>query len=508
MQNHKQFILWYLFIDYLPRLDRENISTYLNRLLLLFLFIFGFISTGIIEAYRESNKNELNDPFINALPINFYNNLTNSRLPDTAIFNPNTYNSYFPNLQIFPYERGFCDVLMNNRSDTIRLYGIKLSGDHPFLNILFNGEFLWKNTNENLVSNLEGIIVRDETLKKMGYTTKESQQNYTEINSVRIIELFYDSINKEIPICAIFDRLPDLGTQIDFIITDEYFQKITFSQLEHEKISSKEWKIYFYSQSANGSFFNINNIKIQIAKNENVHRIKTGMKGDSSFIQIKFKNTEFTKKQIIGMLDSLKINNACYFETVGGLKKSNIDTKKFSKIKWLFGTISIPSEIKHDLNSLIEKIELTYPGVVIEDRSIRLVQKLKQISESLDIIYYIFLAFIIIMGGIINYKILQYSIHKKKNQIGFIQTIGVPKSIFLIIYFCEALIDTISFSVIGFLFALVLNLVFKENVYHFSYLDRDIFIFSASMMTIMVITYLWIINQKLSIPFRQLLKSA
>lgn len=493
--DFKKFQWWYMGIEYRYADKQARWQTWRSKLTLLFLFIAAFILFGFFNGFQNQLKEQLDNEYVNSIPLNLL------YIDDNTPFDTSIVKQSFPrvNIKYFRYP-GKTRLQQVQGVNEIGLYGLILQSNHPY-GMDNDDQNTFSYINSAVAGADYGLVVSRVGLRKLGIKDVEK------LDSLKFDFFNGFEVNQYLPVFGIKENLPN---NKDFLVYENFAARYTtetFSVTEQRFI---DWKIKVFDQNEDFQLAWSMTDKIVNYMANQGHSVFVDFYGDNFFDSA---SLVFDGEKIGFSLEEVQSffadpNKLEAFDLPGQIQVIEKEAQKTvtfeEDIIYLSCTATFPEEAKDQVYAFKSSVEETFPGINVDTQAIETVDQLAEIGKTNRRIFILILLVIGVCYLVINLKTLQLNIQKRKNHIGYLKTIGIPRRVFMAIYAAQGSLETVVFIVISSLVAGLLNFFFEVHTFSFQ-INAFVVLFSVVILSSLIGVYMFSIKGILNKTFRQII---
>jgi len=494
-----KFKRWYTCRDYNPQDNTERKLIWRNKLIYFCLFLVGFLSLALLKSFQSYVDTRLNDPYVRSVPL---------EIRDTDLLIGEVKKSIPSNeiRPVFPiWAEAYSFVAADTSSHT--LFGAALDITHPYLKTILSKE----NTNlihiKNINESIFGIILTEASLKNNLKLTR----SYQPIDTIKVRFKLIDgvTINDSVKVLAVCKALPE---DFHFVIFTAFGDQINNSYFESKDKSRMRLIISKDSTLSNSRTEQYKRSISEYLSKRKLEPLAIRYLGDAnppSLVEVVFRvdTTKAAMQNIVdginNYLKNLRMTEIFLENTDRELMR--VEKKYYSESYCTSFTVSIDSLAEaYILKSNLEKN--FKEKIKFDTKSVHMVSTFGQIERSIDLLRLGIVIFVLIISSILNYKILTFHLFRKRQQLGYLKTLGLSWKVFRDIYISQAMIETFVFGGMSILIMYLIQRTVNNDLFHFVF-DEIIVLFIVSMGTVMLLSYILVTYTMLRGNSRQIMKS-
>lgn len=495
------FIKWYLRNDYWPDKHSERWSLVLNKGLYLILFLIGFVALGFYGGFQNTIQSELDDPYANSIPA--ASTLMESL--DTIALRAD-----YPQLEfnrITNINGTTAPVtLVNGAYDTLDMNGRAVALTHPYMSIVTR-ETIWE---DSQIPVGQGIYLALDAAYRLGFPLETKPDSL----HLQVIDLGIHNLVESLPVKGVCRNLPmglDLLVPLDF---HDRLLKARYQKNQEDRLKSEP--SYSWELLVSDSFIPYDSLFIWsllvdefLAENniDNATCMRVYSTSGPGTLRMSF-DDEMEAETMRGFLKRLNAYILPRIPSADTVKLSeNVHVPDWKPERsWRYFTITIQNTDRSNIFELKEDIEDQFVGINLEMKGFNIVYVLGVLSKNIEMFRNLGLILLIGLSVVINYQVLNHHIHKRRQNIGYLKTVGIDAVVFRQIYLFESIAETVAFALLSLLAVMLIGPSLPPSSFLFR-TDGFVATFIGAMLLANVMVYLYLINRYLKISFREMIDS-
>ena len=493
------FVKWYLLNDYWPDKPSERRSLVLNKGLYFTLFLIGFVSLGFYGGLKGTIQKELDDPYANSIPAS--SNMMDEL--DTTLLrsgNPDLQFDRITNINAssgVSYEEGIA-------VDTLSVDGRAVSMNHPYMSIVMR-EIVWENRN---LEHGRGIYLSEDAAINMGLNLDFDSLSMT------LVDLGIHSLGKAMPVKGVCRNLP---MDIDLLIPLNLHDQVLKEKYAEERLKqmlgkpSRMWEMTVSSIFIPfDKLYTWSDLGTEYLKREGFEEASCNpVYAESGPGRIRFNfEEELSSQEITDLAMAFNVYALSKLQGVDSIrlvKTTSEDIPEWTPSRsWRYFTITVKNADRSEIFKLKDDLEDDFAGISLEMKGFNMVYVFGLLSDNIEMFRNFAILLLIGLSIVINYQVLNHHIYKRRQNIGYLKTVGVDASLFKRIYLFESIVETLLFALLSLSITLLIGVFIPASSFLFR-LDIFAGTFIGAMLLANVFVYLALITKYLRISFREMI---
>lgn len=447
-----QFLAWFATQDYFPEDKYGKVRVFLNKLLLLVLFLLAIISVGFFSSLNDKMNRELNDPYANSVGIY---NMGHDLSPDQMKENyPEV--AFHRIITLSPAEA------INQKNGVLYLNGLSIGADHPFFLQVFKPQNIVQHFSTIAQQDIQQsfLLLSKRGAERLGMNLSDTSFQH-HVPAIHFSTIGATDLDSEIPIYGIFHRLP---FDNDFILYDDF--SIISEKREASETYKQFWDVIIDETRISKETLRKHKIILDSLLSSINPHIETTIPQTEEIIgilSIKFSG-KVPLDEILSVIDSINqlIDLTSYKGSYLTIKE---ETKKNeSRLgdlavyqRWAYFTATFDSLSTRGIYEVIEQLESQYPEFRIDTKAVDTVFFNAMLEKDVNRLKMGTFFLLLLSVVLIYFYDLRFNLYIKREYINYLKISGVNERKFVIYYLMKILWELLIFGVVPFWIMLVLS---------------------------------------------------
>ena len=481
-----------MLLEYWPDSMAGRYSVLWSKCWYLLLFILGFIALGLFQGFKDNINEELNDPYANSIPVSarFVPNL------DTTQLRADYPGFRFDRIQ----EVGYSEVRVGD-GKLVYLNGYSIPKGHPYESVIAqqivhqakdSGIFLSKKGYKKL---FEALPVAD-SIPSIFFKNLGIHQVNAHLNVARVCETLPANVDLIVPL-QYYNQIIDASLYKDTVITDPN----NIWEIMLSEVGQDEEILYSWSDSLSGF--------ARERFQKRVFAVPKDPEDDPGIVTINFRD-QLTYEEVSQFIDAfhqqLMATNSSDFPNASiNLEKQRVKVGSWvPPTEWNLFTITVGGIDRTEVFAVRDALESSFPKLNLDMKGFNMIKMLGDLEARIDFFQILVLTMLVTLSIVVNYQTLNHHLYKRRQNIGYLKTVGVDQEIFYYQYLISSLMESLLFSLVAVCIAYGAMFFFSKAVFSFS-INENTVGFVLVMVFTNVALYLLVIRQYLRKSFRQLI---